>query len=122
MAVTLTDVEDLTATGWQQIDQEVKEAQLDRARNMINNQFSDRVSTLPSLIGNEEDALKLLTAHFIEMTTGGEAQSESSEGGSVTYNTVTGESLNSLSETRYGRQFDSHHLRNRSGIGVVRSK
>ena len=121
-SITVDDVEQLDATNWQQLDPDVKSAELERAKRMIQDQFSDRVSTLPSLIGDEGDATKLLTAHFWEQTTGGEAQSESSEGGSVTYNTVTGESLNSLSETRYGRQFDSHHLRNRSGIGVVRSK
>jgi hypothetical protein len=121
-SITVADVEELDATNWQQLDSGVKSAELERAKRMINDQFSARVSTLPTLIGDEGDATKLLTAHFWELTTGGEAQSESSEGGSVTYNTVTGESLNSLSETRYGRQFSDHHLRDRIGIGVVRPK
>lgn len=121
-SITVSDVEELDATNWQQLDPDVKSAELERAKRMINDQFSDRVSTLPTLIGDAGDATKLLTAHLWELTTGGEAQSESSEGGSVTYNTVTGESLNSLTETRYGRQFDTHHLRNRQGLGVVRPK
>ena len=121
-SITVDDVEQLDATNWQQLDPDVKSAELERAKRMIQDQFTDRISTLPTLIGDAGDATKLLTAHFWELTTGGEAQSESSEGGSVTYNTVTGDSLNSLTETRYGRQFSDHHLRDRLGIGVVRSK
>ena len=122
MTVTLADVEDLDATGWQQMEDSVKQEQLDRAERMLDAQFSDRVATLPTLVGDRDDAAKLLAAHFIELAQGGEAQSESTEGSSVSYNTVTGESLNSLSETRYGRQFSDHYLRDRLGIGVVRSK
>jgi len=40
----------------------------------------------------------------------------------VTYNTTSGNVMNSLSETRYGRQFADLYLRDRMGIGVVRSK
>lgn len=122
MSIDLTDVERMDSTGWTQMEREIKEEQLDRARNLLDNQFSDKVSTLPTFVGNRDDGLKLLAAHLIEMAQGGEAQSESSEGGSVTYNTVTGDAINSLTETRYGRQFNDYHLRDRLGIGVVRSK
>ena len=122
MSVELADVENMDSTGWTQMDTTVKEQQLDRARNLLENQFSDKVSTLPTFVGDRDDGLKLLAAHLIEMAQGGEAQSESSEGGSVTYNTVTGDVINSLTETRYGRQFNDYHLRDRLGIGVVRSK
>lgn len=122
MSVTVSDVEELDAQGWQQIDPDVKQESLDRARRLLDNQFSDRVATLPTFVGSRDDGLKLLAAHLIEMATGGEAQSESSEGGSVTYNTVTGETVDNLSETRYGRQFSDYHLRDRLGFGVVRSR
>ena len=122
MSVDLTDVERMDSTGWTQMERQIKEEQLDRARNLLDNQFSDKVSTLPTFVGNRDDGLKLLAAHLIEMAQGGEAQSESSEGGSVTYNTVTGDAINNLTETRYGRQFNDYHLRDRLGIGVVRSK
>jgi hypothetical protein len=122
MSIDLTDVERMDSTGWNQMEREIKEEQVDRARNLLDNQFSDKVATLPTFVGNRDDGVKLLAAHLIEMAQGGEAQSESSEGGSVTYNTVTGDAINSLTETRYGRQFNDYHLRDRLGIGVVRSK
>jgi hypothetical protein len=122
MAVTLGDVEELDAQGWQQIDTETKQESLDRARRLLDNQFSDRVATLPTFVGSRDDGLKLLAAHLIEMATGGEAQSESTEGSSVTYNTVTGETVDNLTETRYGRQFSDYYLRDRLGIGVIRSR
>jgi len=122
MSVTIADVESLDATGWSQMDQAVKEQALERARRLLDNQFSDKVATLPTFVGSRDDGLKLLTAHLIELAQGGEAQSESSEGGSVTYNTVTGEPLDSLSETRYGREFQDFYLRDRLGIGVIRSR
>ena len=122
MAVTLSDVEELDAQGWQQIDDAVKQESLDRARRLLDNQFSDRVATLPTFVGSRDDGLKLLAAHLIEMATGGEAQSESTEGSSVTYNTVTGETVDNLTETRYGRQFSDYYLRDRLGIGVIRPR
>ena len=122
MAVTKSDVENYGSKGWQQLDGNVKDELLSHAQALIQNQFQDRVATLPTLIGNEEDATKLLTAHLWELAEGGEAQSESGEGGNVTYNTVTGEPLDSLSETRYGREFQDFYLRDRLGIGVIRSR
>jgi len=122
MAVTKSDVENYGSKGWQQLDTDVKDELLSHAQALIQNQFQDRVATLPTLIGNEEDATKLLTAHLWELAEGGEAQSESGEGGNVTYNTVTGETINSLTETRYGRMFSDLYLRDRLGIGVVRSR
>jgi len=122
MSVTIAEVESLDATGWSQMDQAVKEEALERAKRLLDNQFSDKVATLPTFVGSRDDGLKLLTAHLIELAQGGEAQSESSEGGSVTYNTVTGEPLDSLSETRYGREFQDFYLRDRLGIGVIRPR
>jgi len=122
MTITIADVEELDPTNWEQMDDGVKQESLDRARRLIDNQFSDKVATLPTLVGARDDALKLLTAHLIELAQGGEAQSESSEGGSVSYNTVTGEAINSLSETRYGRELQDFHLRDRTSIGVVRPR
>ena len=122
MSVTISDVDELDATGWSQMNDSVKQQALERARRLLDNQFSDKVATLPTFVGSRDDGLKLLTAHLIELAQGGESQSESSEGGSVTYNTVTGEPLDSLSETRYGREFQDFYLRDRLGIGVIRSR
>ena len=122
MAVTIEDVENYSATNWQQLDADVKAELLGHAENLMDNQFSQRVSTLPNFEGNRDDGLKLLTSHLWDLSQGGEAQSESSEGGSVTYNTVTGDAIDSLRETRYGRQFADFYLRDRMGIGVVRPR
>lgn len=122
MSVTIEEVENYSATNWRQLDSAVKSELLEHAQSLMDNQFSERISTLPNFEGNRDDGLKLLTSHLWELSEGGEASSENSEGGSVTYNTVTGETLNSLSETRYGRQFADLYLRDRQGIGVIRSR
>jgi hypothetical protein len=122
MSVTISDVENYSATNWQQLDASVKSELLEHAESLMDNQFSERISTLPNFEGNRDDGLKLLTSHLWDLSQGGEATSESADGGSVTYNTVTGETLDSLTETRYGRQFKDLYLRDRQGIGVVRSR
>lgn len=121
MAVTRADVENLDATKWEQMDNDVKDEWLGIAQNLVSNQFGDRVATLPELQGDQDDATKILTAHCWELAQGGEAQSESSTGGSINYNTVTGDVVQSLSETRYGRMFRSEYLRDEQGIGIVRT-
>jgi len=88
---------------------------------LIENQYTDRTSTLPTLIGDKDIATELLAAHLFELAEGGEAQSEGGEAGSVTFNTMPGETLNSLTETRHGRLFQDLFLRDRMGISVVRS-
>jgi hypothetical protein len=76
------------------------------------------VATLSILEGNRDDFVRWVAAHYAELSMGGEAQSESATGGSVNYNTVTGENLNGLSETRYGRQA-LDYVRSRANIGLV---
>jgi hypothetical protein len=122
MTVSINDVEDYDSTGWSQLDESVKTAQLEQAKSLIDHQFGDRVSTLPEFVGDRDNGIKLLAAHLFEIAEGGEAQSESGEGGNVTYNTISGDTMQSLTETRYGRMFRDLHLRDEQGIGVVRSK
>ena len=121
-SVTVDDVENYGSTNWRQLDADVKDEMFELAQSLIDNQFSKQVSTLPNFRGNRGFGLKLLTAHLWEMAEGGEAQSESSEGGSVTYNTVTGDPVDSLQETRYGRIFRDQFLFDEQGISVVRSR
>jgi len=121
MAVTIDDVEKLASKSWEHLPDSHKTELLNIAQNLISNQYSEDLSTMPLLEGNRDDATKLLTAHLWEMAEGGEAQSESNTGGSVNYNTVTGESIDGLSETRYGRIFKSEYLDAKQGIAVVRS-
>ena len=122
MSVTVEDVENYAAKQWQQLDGDVKQEQLELAESMLANQFSERMATLPNFKGDRDFGKKLLTAHLWELAQGGEAQSESSEGGSVTYNTVTGNAVDSLQETKYGRLFRDQFLFDELGVGVVRSR
>lgn len=122
MAVTIDDVESLDSTGWTQLNDTKKQDLLDIAKNQIEGPLSARVSTLPTIIGDQDDALKFLAAHYWELAEGGESQSESSQGGNVNYNTVTGDWTDGLSETRYGRALRDTYLRDKLGIGVVRTQ
>jgi hypothetical protein len=119
MAVTLEDVEDLSSVAWTQLTDNKKQSLLDMAERTINNQLSERHATFDTVEGDRDDAIRLLAAHKWELAEGGEAQSESSQGGNVSYNTVTGEWQASLSETRYGRMLSDLYLRDRQGLAIV---
>jgi len=58
---------------------------------------------------------------LFELAEGGEAQSEGSTGGNITYNTVTGDIVSSFSETRYGRTLRSEYLRDEQSVAFVRT-
>lgn len=120
--VTTSDVENLSSDGWAHLDASEKTEGLNIAQNLITGPLTERVATLPTLDGDEEDATKFLAAHLWELWEGGEADSESGGGGNITYNTVTGEIVNSLSQTRYGRTLRDMYLRDEQGIGIVRTK
>lgn len=122
MPVTIQDVENYASKQFRQLDDDVKQEQLALAESLLSNQFSKRVATLPNFKGDRDFGKKLLTAHLWDLAQGGEAQSESSEGGSVTYNTVTGNAVDSLQETKYGRLFRDQFLFDEQGISVVRSR
>lgn len=119
--ITVEDVEKLNSKGWNQLNQDAKEYNLGRAKRKINGQFSRRQSRFSTIQGDQVDAAILLAGHIFELAEGGEAQSTNSQGGSVSYNTVTGEVFESLSETRYGRELLSDYLRDRQSMGIVRT-
>jgi len=103
MAVTVSDVESVSSTGWNNLTDIMKSDLLDDAKAIRDGSYSGRVSTTPILEGDQDVFTKYLAAHLWTLAEGGEAQSESAGGGNVTYNTVTGEWLDSLTETRFGR-------------------
>lgn len=121
MAVTNQDVEKLSSTGWSKLEDDKKTELREIAERQKDALYTDRVSTLPELVGNSDDFVKFLSAHLYELAEGGEAQSESATGGSVNYNTVTGDLLSTLTETRYGRVANSM-LRNQASVGLVRTR
>ena len=119
--ITVSDVQLESSTGWDQMNEDRIERQLRKAKRCIRGQLSKRQSRFSSIEGDRVDATILLAAHFVELAQGGESQSDSTQGGSVSYNTVTGEWTSSLSETRYGRQLSDLYLRDRQGLSIVRT-
>lgn len=119
MAVAIEDVEKLDSKSWSQLPDSHKTEMLNIAENRADTMYGGDASTLSIIEGNRDDFVKYLTAHLWELAEGGEAQSESSTGGSVNYNTVTGETMNSLTQTRYGRE--ALEYLDRGGVGIVRS-
>lgn len=122
MAVTVADVESLSATGWEQLDSSKKTDLLDIAQTLIDGQLSSQQSRFSTIEGNRDHATTLMAGHLFELAEGGEAQSEGSQGGNISYNTVTGEWQSSLSETRYGRTLSDLYLRDRQSLGIVRTR
>lgn len=120
MPIQISDVEALSGTGWNNLADSKKTSLLEDARAEMNSIYSGRVSTTPILEGDEDVFLKNLAAHKWELAEGGEAQTEGAGGGNVTYNTVTGDILDYLTETRYGRTALAHLDTNQS-TGVVTS-
>ena len=118
MAPSIADVEALAKNGWTNLPDSKKQALLDIAEREANQLHEGKVSTISIIEGNRDDFIKYVAAHKWEQATGGEAQSEAAGGGNITYNTVTGEVFNSLSETRYGRNA-LEYLRDENSIGVV---
>jgi len=121
MAVTISDVEMQSSMGWDQLPDQNKQHLLDQAEREVTDLYSGRVSTLSEIEGNKDDLVELVAAHKFELASGGEAQSESATGGSVNYNTVTGEIPNGWSETRYGRQA-LEYIRDETGFSMVRTR
>lgn len=126
--VTVSDVENLSSTGWTQLEgpgdaadgeTSKKEFLLQQAKNEATGIYSARVSTLPTIVGNREDFVTYLAAHKWELAEGGESQSESSQGGSVNYNNPSGDAELNLTQTRYGREA-WRYLRDNTSTGVVR--
>jgi len=114
------DVTDLSSTGFAQMS----DAKLDRAiKGAIADAtsiYTDRFARMPTLDGDAEEFRLNLAAHKATIAEGGEAQSESNSGGNVSYNTVTGDAVDRLQQTRYGREA-ADHVRDRQGLGLYRS-
>lgn len=122
MAVTRADVENLDSKGWTQLSDSKKDHLLANARSLVDGQLSTQHSRFPTLDGDRDEAVEQMAAHLWELAEGGEAQSESSQGGNISFNTVTGEWFSSLSETRYGRTLSDLYLRDRQGLAIVRTR
>lgn len=118
MVPTISEVEALSSTSWDQLTDTKKQELLDIAEREADQIHGGQVSRFSIIEGDKDDFIKHLAAHKWELATGGETQSESSGGGNVSYNTVTGDINSYLSQTRYGRDALGY-LRDRTGSGIV---
>jgi len=111
-------VEQLSSTGWTQLSDSRKNELIREAIGERDTLYSGRMSRLPTLDGDAEVFTLNLAAHKWELAEGGEAQSESGEGGSVSYSSQAGEDY--LKLTRYGKTALRHVWMDNS-ISAIRS-
>jgi len=115
------EVEYLSSTGWQQLSNDRKNWLIREAIGEASTLYTGRYSRLPTVDGDNETFRLNLAAHKMTIAEGGEAQSESNAGGNVSYNTVTGEAMDDLTHTRYGKTA-LKHVRDRQALGIARSR
>ena len=111
-------VEDLSKTGWGNTSRSRKVSAVREAIAERDTLYSRRMSRLPTLEGDAEVFTNHLTAHKLTLVEGGQAQSESGEGGSVSYQ--SGQVEDYLTLTRYGRTA-LRHIRSDESISAIRS-
>ena len=114
----IDDVDDLSKTGWSNTSRSRKVSAVREAIAERDTLYSRRMSRLPTLEGDAEVFTNNLAAHKLEIREGGEAQSESGEGGSVSYQ--TGQVEDYLTMTRYGRTA-LRHIRMDESVAAIRS-
>ena len=114
----IAEVEDLSSTGWTQTSRSRKASAVREAIAERDTLYSKRMSRLPTLEGDAEVFTNNLAAHKVELREGGQAQSESGEGGSVSYQSGTVDEY--LSLTRYG-QTAKRHIRMDESISAIRT-
>ena len=114
----IDDVDDLSKTGWSNTSRSRKVSAVREAIAERDTLYSRRMSRLPTLEGDAEIFTNNLAAHKLEIREGGEAQSESGEGGSVSYQ--TGQVEDYLTMTRYGRTA-LRHIRMDESVAAIRS-
>jgi len=114
----IEQVEYLSSTGWSQLSRDRKAEAVRNALSERDTLYSGDMSRLPTLDGDSEVFTLNLAAHKLELASGGQAQSESGEGGSVSYVSTSAEEY--LSLTRYG-ETALRHVWDDSSISVVRT-
>ncbi|UBF23331.1 hypothetical protein M1M40_gp53 [Halorubrum tailed virus 29] len=107
-----------SSTGWTQLSDARKNELIREAIAERDTLYSERMARLPTLDGDAETFTLNLARHKWELAEGGEAQSESGEGGSVSYNTGAGEDY--LQQTRYGKTA-LRYVWTDDSIAIVRS-
>jgi len=116
--ITVQDVQNLDAKGFTGITDARIESFIEDAERETDSMYSGRNSQFPTLVGDRDIFVKNLAAHKVVLAQGGEAQSESSSGGSTSYQ--QGQSEDYLTLTRYG-ETAKRHLRDEQSIAIVRN-
>jgi len=112
-------VEQLSSTGFAQLSDDRKNELIREAIGERDTLYTGDMSRLPTLDGDREVFSLNLAAHKWELAQGGEAQSESGEGGSVSY-AGSGAGEEYLDLTRYGKTALRHVWMDNS-ISAVRT-
>lgn len=107
-----------SSTGWTQLSDGRKDELIREAIGERDTLYSERMSRLPTVDGDAEVFTLNLARHKWTLASGGEAQSESGEGGSVSYKTGNVDEYLSLS--RYGKTA-LRHIRMDESISAIRS-
>ena len=93
---------------------------IETAERYVESVLDDAILRRANVRGDRKDINIWIACHMIQLTEGGETGSQSSSAGNVTYNTVTGETQDTLSETRWGRMV-LEYKRPRANISVERT-
>ena len=115
----IDQVDNGSSTGWSQLSRGRKAELIREALGERDTLYSGRMSRLPTLDGDAEVFTLNLARHKWELAEGGEAQSESGEGGSVSYQ-GGGAGEDYLKLTRYGKTALRHVWKDNS-IAAIRT-
>lgn len=107
-----------SSTAWTQLSDDRKDELIRESLGERDTLYSEKMSRLPTLDGDAEVFTLNLARHKWELAEGGQAQSESGEGGSVSYQSGSVEDY--LSLTRYGKTA-LRHVREDASIAAIRS-
>jgi len=115
----IDQVDNGSSTGWSQLSRGRKAELIRESLGERDTLYSGRMSRLPTLDGDAEVFTLNLARHKWELAEGGEAQSESGEGGSVSYQ-GGGAGEDYLKLTRYGKTALRHVWKDNS-IAAIRT-
>jgi len=118
--ITITDVDRGASDEWSQVPDTTKQQMLQEAKEMAMTTYGGRVSRLPTQTNKKLFVINL-ARHYLEDVEGGEAQSESQQGGSTSYNSGSAPDSQFPSGSRYADRAAAI-LRGNQNISIVRTR
>lgn len=101
--ITTSDVQDVYGDQSPSFGSAQQSKLVEIAERLTDNVFDKRLAHNPQIETDNDDFAAFLAAHLWEIAEGGEANSQSAQGGSVNFNHLQTNAEQNLSETRYGR-------------------